>query len=682
MIVRQIGGGNSRPDHIEVGPFPEDDYVPNNHEVSRDEDIQQVDQAIGFPLKSESMSPATSTSSPPSQRRSPINTASSSEENSCTGIASTSSRTYVPFSLPTLVSNSLVHPTLYNLSPHSEAERAAIEKLNKLKRKKRLKENRKESKNVRKVFQTEAQGDEETYSVDDVLQSLGEIPADKKGSRKSSKNGSNVVNGLSNGERKGRRRSNEKHDEDKKSSSDVDDEETASESGVDTSLTLDYSSSTVEFNHIQESFSRNVALVEESTADLRRQISRSTENLSSFTQVIKKQKRKRKPLEDGPQPATQRPANHFVTRSRVDNGGSLNGDLPSHEPITSRPEYPVSVQRSAAPNEVAQRQQKFPLVQSHSVDSGVIRRIQQTNPTLTTDLDLAADFPPLSDGQSGLDPGVVSTPNVWPLLKPSTSDPMAVIEPTSASENTTSTLPDLTVQANELPADFEAGTALPDVAAQASQNVPASATHPEPVPEESQMNTPSHQLLVDQLVRLPVVRDSGPVTFYKEEGCSWASPGDVTFGFDLNEDLLSKSFSENAEMASTKMYQILSLHQEDSAIVSFGESLEDLKSTVSPESGISIGINQTHLKEESIGSIQDWPQESLDSGASSWAEPADPDDDFENENDFENILETLAPKFNYDQILHFIRTRWMQVETELARGESSRIRYYETSVCY
>jgi hypothetical protein len=64
-------------------------------------------------------------------------------------------------------------------------------------------------------------------------------------------------------------------DEDKKSTSD-DEEETASESGTTSKAdgSRDYSSSTVEFNHINEHTARNVVLIDETSSEMKRQVSR------------------------------------------------------------------------------------------------------------------------------------------------------------------------------------------------------------------------------------------------------------------------------------------------------------------------------------------------------------------------------------------------------------------------
>ena len=65
-------------------------------------------------------------------------------------------------------------------------------------------------------------------------------------------------------------------DEDKKSTSDDEEEETASESGstLKVESSRDYSSSTVEFNHINEHTVRNVVLVDETLSEMKRQVSR------------------------------------------------------------------------------------------------------------------------------------------------------------------------------------------------------------------------------------------------------------------------------------------------------------------------------------------------------------------------------------------------------------------------
>ena len=105
----------------------------------------------------------------------------------------------------------------------------------------------------------------------------------------------------------------------------------------------------------------------------------------------------------------------------------------------------------------------------------------------------------------------------------------------------------------------------------------------------------------------------------------WTSSGNFTFGFGLNEELLSMSYTDTDELTSTRRCDdsltstdstttTLTLNQEDNAIVSFGESLDDLKLTVSPESGISLEAGRDH-----DGSGTSTPQY-FDSGASSWAD--------------------------------------------------------------
>ena len=99
----------------------------------------------------------------------------------------------------------------------------------------------------------------------------------------------------------------------------------------------------------------------------------------------------------------------------------------------------------------------------------------------------------------------------------------------------------------------------------------------------------------------------------------WTTSGDFTFGFGLNEQLLSMSYTDTDEAASTPYDDsttttTLTLNQEDNAIVSFGESLDDLKVNVSPESGISVEAAQDRDR-----SGTSTPQY-LDSGASSWVD--------------------------------------------------------------
>ena len=140
-------------------------------------------------------------------------------------------------------------------------------------------------KNVVNSFKVQANGTGDSYNVDNVLQSLGELETvDKKNRNNKTSKTATIVNGSGshnnnnngNGNPKNRRRSNEKQtgdDEDKKSTSDPEDnnndeeEETASET-FDKST--NFSSSTVEFNHIQQ----NVVVVDEPSADLKRQVSR------------------------------------------------------------------------------------------------------------------------------------------------------------------------------------------------------------------------------------------------------------------------------------------------------------------------------------------------------------------------------------------------------------------------
>jgi hypothetical protein len=165
-------------------------------------------------------------------------------------------------------------------------------------------------KNVVNTFKVESNDNGDSYNVDNVLQSLGELEkVDKKGNRNSNNktsNGNSNKNGSSNGNvfngshnnngnaSRGRQKSNEKPTEDigdkKSTSGDENEEDNTSESGgADGSLIIsptsrDYSS-TVEFNHIQESFAKNVVLVDES--DLKRQVSRSVDlTLSSYVKFF------------------------------------------------------------------------------------------------------------------------------------------------------------------------------------------------------------------------------------------------------------------------------------------------------------------------------------------------------------------------------------------------------------
>ena len=117
------------------------------------------------------------------------------------------------------------------------------------------------------------------------------------------------------------------------------------------------------------------------------------------------------------------------------NGSSCNGD----EPSTAGQH--TAAARQSTPDNPPNR--KSALVQSQSLDDGSLKWSAPK-----TDLDLAADFPPLSDGHaSSVVFSSAPVPNVWPVLKPtstSTSDSTAVIESTSASE--IQDPPDLTVQ--------------------------------------------------------------------------------------------------------------------------------------------------------------------------------------------------------------------------------------------
>jgi hypothetical protein len=184
--------------------------------------------------------------------------------------------------------------------------------------------------------------------------------------------------------------------------------------------------------------------------------------LSSFTKVTKKQKRKKRPQDEPPQQLPQRngqrngPSSSFNRGGRAFNGGSggssSNGENISQESISPR-EAATAAHAAAIRSALSQLpvKSKSPLVQSQSVDDGALKwsaALATATSSTKTDLDLAADFPPLSDGPAGSE-GFVSAPvpNVWPVFKPSTSDPSAVIETTSASEHSIQQAPpDLTVQ--------------------------------------------------------------------------------------------------------------------------------------------------------------------------------------------------------------------------------------------
>jgi hypothetical protein len=105
----------------------------------------------------------------------------------------------------------------------------------------------------------------------------------------------------------------------------------------------------------------------------------------------------------------------------------------------------------------------------------------------------------------------------------------------------------------------------------------------------------------------------------------WTSTGNFTFGFGLNEELLSMTYTDTDKLSSTPSVvessftltdstTTLTLNQEDNAIVSFGESLDDLKVNVTPESGISLEGGQDQDR-----SGTSTPQY-VDSGAGSWAD--------------------------------------------------------------
>jgi hypothetical protein len=140
----------------------------------------------------------------------------------------------------------------------------------------------------------------------------------------------------------------------------------------------------------------------------------------------------------------------FNRGGRAFNGGSggssSNGENISQDTISPRDAAHAAAIRTALSQLPIKN--KSPLVQSQSVDDGALKwstALATATSSAKTDLDLATDFPPLSDGSDGF----VSAPmpNVWPVFKPSTSDPLAVIETTSASEHSIQQAPpDLTVQ--------------------------------------------------------------------------------------------------------------------------------------------------------------------------------------------------------------------------------------------
>ena len=226
-----------------------------------------------------------------------------------------------------------------------------------------------------------------------------------------------------------------------------------------------------------------------------------------------------------------------------------------------------------------------------------------------------------------------------------------------------------------MPANFVAVTTLPDVAAQTGPSNSDAATPPTPpasVCSSAPEDEPSKNVVVAPVDKNVVAaceddskndvasyfvdndnveivvsekayghRDEStlpPVTiFCKGETPleDWTSNGDFIFGYPVNEELLSMSFVETGELASQPSTEeddedglnsasalaaatSLTLNQEDNAIVSFGESLDDLKVTVSPESGICLGVcgrQQQHLDRSGRSTPQ-----YLDSGASSWAD--------------------------------------------------------------
>ena len=211
-------------------------------------------------------------------------------------------------------------------------------------------------------------------------------------------------------------------------------------------------------------------------------------------------------------------------------------------------------------------------------------------------------------------------------------------------------------QANAFPPDFLAGTALPDVASQTSLaciDTPTPPATPAYLSNDEKATPCDVAPFCDNVVAANdgasyyVDNDSVEIVVseklysHREEALSmpavtifckgetpladWTSSGNFTFGFGLNEELLSMSYADTDELTSTphgdeslnstnSTSTTLTLYQEDNAIVSFGESLDDLKLTVSPESGISLEAGQ-----DQDGSGTSTPQY-FDSGASSWAD--------------------------------------------------------------
>ena len=338
----------------------------------------------------------------------------------------------------------------------------------------RMAKQKKESKNIKNTFKI---SEKDQYDLDTVLQSLGE-PKEGKKAKKAGQAKSSVVEGKT--AKKASKKDIDKKDstannssEDTKPSNSSDEEEEVAVNGIDTAsnnsnlnkkapIKVSHSMEPV-FSHDLDT-SRNLVIVNNdselgSPGELRRQISKSTENLT-FTKVTGKKKWKKKPATSEENSgakfnngSTAQSNGYYEGRRSINSGYNLrsrgqNNERSQESSRSSSMSVSSTSNGSTAAAAIGTTGGK-PFNNSYAVEatkrettppsmqSVPAPQQQQQGPPVTSkvnDLDLASDFPPL-DTESPSPP--VSGVN---LISPQTSS-SAVAAPSSSSHLKTSPPP-------------------------------------------------------------------------------------------------------------------------------------------------------------------------------------------------------------------------------------------------
>ena len=336
---------------------------------------------------------------------------------------------------------------------------AENEKLRKLKQKKERKEARNKEKNVKASFT--ASGSNEQYSIDEVMDLLGDSGKEEKKSKKS-KNAANGGSGVKNSSassgksdnsnnngasaKSGKNRKKPNKDSDKKKLQNNNNEEedggeddedgevdnnssqakttllksaagaTASSSTEDVSVSATASEADTR-PQIDLDFHRNTVIIE---PDLKRQMSKSSENLTSFTTVTKKKWKKRSAAAaddhslDGGSSSRQ----SFVPDYRRSGGPGYNLRNNNRNNISDEPSVASSTCSSSSRSSTS----RLTPPDSTAASAATITSSSSVPQVPPTDLDSAADFPPLGSDIHDDNASAASADDLKPSLPPSIAE--------------------------------------------------------------------------------------------------------------------------------------------------------------------------------------------------------------------------------------------------------------------